>query len=130
MSCVHHVSLGTNDYPKARAFYDAVMAALGLSLQMEVPGLAAAWGRAHPEFWITAPHDGQPATPGNGIHVCLAAASRAAVDAFHTTALAHGGTCDGAPGPRPDYAPQYYAAFTRDPDGNKLEAMFWDESAG
>ncbi len=125
MSCVHHVSLGTNDYPKARVFYDAVMAALGLALQMEVPGLAAAWGHEHPEFWITTPHDAAPATPGNGTHVCFAAASRAAVDAFHATALAHGGTCEGTPGPRLDYAPQYYAAFTRDPDGNKIEAMFW-----
>jgi catechol 2,3-dioxygenase-like lactoylglutathione lyase family enzyme len=65
MSCVHHVSLGTNDYPKARVFYDAVMAALGLPLQMEVPGLAAAWGREHPEFWITTPHDAAPTTPLN-----------------------------------------------------------------
>lgn len=127
MSCVHHVSLGTNDYPKARAFYDAAMAALGLPLQMETP-TAASWGREHPEFWITTPHDAAPATPGNGTHVCFAAASRAAVDAFHAAALAQGGTCDGPPAPRPEYAPQYYAAFIRDLDGNKIEAMFWDAS--
>lgn len=76
MSCVHHVSLGTNDYPKARAFYDAVMAALAMPLQMETP-TAASWGRDHPEFWITTPHEAAPATPGNGTHVCFAAPNRA-----------------------------------------------------
>jgi catechol 2,3-dioxygenase-like lactoylglutathione lyase family enzyme len=64
MSCVHHVSLGTNDYPKARAFYDAVMAALGMPLQMETP-TAASWGRDHPEFWITTPQAPAPTTPPN-----------------------------------------------------------------
>jgi catechol 2,3-dioxygenase-like lactoylglutathione lyase family enzyme len=59
------------------------------------------------------------------VHVCFAASDRDAVDRFHAQGLAAGGRDDGAPGFRPDYAPGYYAAFLRDPDGNKLEAMTW-----
>ncbi len=67
--------------------------------------------------------DGAPATPGNGTMVSFLASSRAAVDAFHAAALAHGGTDEGAPGLRPQYGAQFYAAYVRDPDGNKLNAV-------
>lgn len=120
-----HVSVGTNDFEAARAFYDRTMACLGATRRLE-HGQAVAYGRAFPEFWVQTPFDGRPAAPGNGVHVCFVACSRAEVDAFHAAALAAGGANDGAPGPRPDYGPQYYAAFVRDLDGNKIEAMFWD----
>ena len=67
---------------------------------------------------------------GNGSHFGFSATSRAQVEAFHAKALAMGGTSDGAPGTRELYGPQYYGAFVRDLDGHKIEAMFWDESAG
>ena len=72
---------------------------------------------------LTRPVDGQRATPGNGVHVAFYAGTRAMVDEFHRVALAHGGTSDGEPDLRPHYDPHYYAAFVRDPDGNKLEAF-------
>jgi len=120
-----HVSLGTNAYEKARDFYDRVMAALGATRLIEHPG-AAAYGRRFPEFWLQVPIDGRPATVGNGSHIGFFAYSRKQVDDFYAAALAAGGRDDGAPGPRPDYGPQYYGCFVRDLDGNKVEATFWE----
>jgi catechol 2,3-dioxygenase-like lactoylglutathione lyase family enzyme len=126
-SCISHVSLGTNNFDRAVAFYDKVMATLGCRRTLEHPG-AVAYGHAFPEFWVQVPHDGGRAAAGNGVHVGFLATSRAQVDAFHAAALAAGGTCDGPPGVRPLYGPQYYGAFVRDLDGHKIEAMFWDDS--
>lgn len=121
-SVMSHVSLGTNDYPRAKAFYDAVLATLQIRCVMDFPG-AAGYGRAFPEFWVQLPHDGGRASVGNGVHVAFLANSVEEVHAFHAQALALGATDDGAPGPRPDYGPDYYAAFVRDLDGHKIEAM-------
>ncbi|MBB5191468.1 catechol 2,3-dioxygenase-like lactoylglutathione lyase family enzyme [Silvimonas terrae] len=128
MSLMNHVSVGTNQFDTATRFYDAVMAALGAKRVMEFPG-AVAYGHQVPEFWVQRPYDGKDAGSANGVHFGFNAASKAQVDAFHAAALAAGGTDDGKPGPRVDYGAQYYGAFVRDPDGNKIEAMFWDESA-
>ena len=117
-----HVSLGTNDYPRAKAFYDEVLAALQMRCLMDFPG-GAGYGRAFPEFWIQQPRDGGRASVGNGVHVCFLANSTQEVQAFHARAVALGGRDDGAPGLRPEYTPGYFAAFVRDLDGNKLEAM-------
>lgn len=76
------------------------------------------------------PHDRGMAAAGNGSHFGFLATSLAQVDAFYARALALGGKGDGAPGHRAHYGPQYYGAFVRDLDGHKIEAMFWDESAG
>ena len=76
----------------------------------------------HSRLYINRPYDGQPATVGNGSMPALVAHSRAAVDAFHRAALAHGGRDEGAPGLRP-YGPWFYACYVRDPDGNKLSAV-------
>jgi catechol 2,3-dioxygenase-like lactoylglutathione lyase family enzyme len=104
-SIISHVSVGVADLERSRRFYDPVMAALGYGVIMDEPGFGTAYGTGFPEFWINRPSD------------------RAAVDRFHATALAHGGRCEGPPGERPHYTEGYYAAFVRDPDGNKLEAM-------
>lgn len=125
-SILSHVSVGTNDFDRAVAFYDAVMPAIGAGRIMEHPG-AVAWGKQFPEFWVQTPIDGRPAGVGNGTHVSFLVGSKAAVDAFHAAALAAGGTDDGAPGARPDYGPPYYGCFVRDPDGHKIEAHFWDQ---
>lgn len=117
-----HVSLGTNDYSRAKAFYDAVLGTLGIRCVMDFPG-GAGYGRRFPDFWIQQPADGKPAGAGNGVHICFFAASQEEVKAFHAKALELGGQDDGPPGPRPEYSETYYAAFVRDPDGNKIEAM-------
>ena len=119
-----HVSLGTNDFPRARAFYDAVLGTLKMRCVMEFEE-GAGYGRELPEFWIQLPHDGQAANPGNGTHVCFNANSPDEVKAFHKKALELGAEDDGKPGIRKKYSDNYYAAFVRDPDGHKIEAMCW-----
>lgn len=127
-SLLSHISLGTNDFERATRFYDAVLATVGAKRIADHDG-AVAYGRVYPEFWVQRPFDGKQAAVGNGTHVAFLAHSRADVDAFHAAALAAGATDDGAPGPRSDYSAAYYGCFVRDPDGHKIEAMFWDESA-
>lgn len=119
-----YITLGTNDLPRAIRFYDAVLAPLGLARSYaddREAGYAVA-GSDNRRFWINRPFDGRPATAGNGTMPCFAADSEAAVRAFHAAALAHGGTDEGAPGLRP-YGPGFFAAYVRDPDGNKLSAV-------
>lgn len=119
---LHHVSLGTADLERARAFYDPVMRELGLGRTLDVPD-AVGYGAGITAFSLNLPADGAAAVPGNGVHVAFEVEKRAAVDAFHRVAIAHGATDDGAPGLRPHYDANYYAAFVRDPDGNKIEAV-------
>lgn len=121
---LHHVSLGVDDVEKAAGFYDAVLGTLGYARVMEYLPYAIGYGEKTPIFWIGKPDNQKPASVGNGVHIAFAAASKAAVDAFHRVAMAKGGKDEGAAGPRPDYSPQYYGAFVRDPFGNKLEATF------
>ncbi len=118
----NHVSVGTNDLDRAAKFYDAALGALGYK-RTETADFGLAWGLEFPEFWAGLADDRNPTTAGNGTHVAFIAASRADVDAFHAAALENGGTDAGTPGER-DYIPDYYAAFVRDPDGNKLEAVY------
>jgi catechol 2,3-dioxygenase-like lactoylglutathione lyase family enzyme len=80
-----------------------------------------------PTIYIYTPADGRPATWGNGTHVAFIADSRDQVDAFHAAALEQGGMDEGKPGLRPHYGPNYYAAYVRDPDGNKLQAVCYAE---
>ena len=86
-----------------------------------------ATGRNSPFLCVCRPYDGQPASPGNGFHIAWVAADKAAVEAFHTAALSHGGSDEGAPGHRPHYSADYFAAYVRDPDGNKLQAVFYEK---
>jgi catechol 2,3-dioxygenase-like lactoylglutathione lyase family enzyme len=120
----NHVSVGVADIDRAGRFYDAALGALGYR-RTATEAFGNAWGIAWPEFWAAHPHEGT-AGAGNGVHVAFIAPSREAVDAFHKAALAEGGADAGAPGER-DYVPGYYAAFVRDLDGNKLEAVFLTE---
>ena len=126
-SILSHVSIGTNDFERARAFYDKVLAPLGCTRIMEHPG-AVAYGKLYPEFWVQTPIDGQPANVGNGTHFGFVAANKQAVDAFYRAALAAGAKGDGPPGPRKEYGAPYYGCFVRDPTGHKVEAAFWDFS--
>jgi catechol 2,3-dioxygenase-like lactoylglutathione lyase family enzyme len=119
---IHHLSLGTNDLEKARAFYDPVLALLGLRLLKE-DDKSLDYGVGMVLFSLETPVDGKPAAPGNGVHVAFTAEDPDMVDEFYRIALAHGGTGDGEPGLRPEYNANYYGAFVRDPDGNKIEAV-------
>ncbi|WP_137391155.1 VOC family protein [Rhodoligotrophos defluvii] len=125
-SIMSHVSIGTNDFEKAVAFYDAVLATVGARRVMEHDG-AVAYGKHFPEFWVQRPIDGRPAVVGNGTHFGFFAKSKAEVDAFYAAAIGAGAAPDGAPGPRPDYGEPYYGCFVRDLDGHKIEAAFWDQ---
>lgn len=118
-----HVTLGTNDFERARPFWQAVAAALDLPLLFEYPGGIAYGTSPGPKIFIGPTFDGNPASFGNGTHVAFLAKTRAEVDAFHAAALANGGSDEGPPGPRPHYHPNYYGAYVRDPDGNKLQAV-------
>ena len=113
-----HVVLGTNDVEKARKFYDSTLGALGLKRVMNMDN-ASLWGKEGPEFMVTKPANGKPATFANGGTVSFAAPDRPSVHKFHEQALANGGVCEGPPGPR-SFTPTAYAAYVRDPDGNKL----------
>ncbi|MGZ5201318.1 MAG: VOC family protein [Telluria sp.] len=121
---ISHVFLGVNDFEHAFRFYSAVMQVLGHGLKFNEPGKPwAGWvspDAPRPLFLIGHPHDGQAATSGNGQMVALLARDRDTVDSAYSTALANGGTSDGAPGLRPHYHADYYGAYFRDPEGNKL----------
>lgn len=119
---LHHVSFGTNDAARARAFYDPVLATLGIRLLNERDG-SLDYGTSVLFFSLEKPKDGAPASRGNGAHVAFAAEDRAMVDAFYQAGIAHGGSDGGAPGLRPEYDAHYYGAFLLDPDGNKVEAV-------
>jgi len=125
---IDHVSIGVSNMQRSKAFYDAILAPLGMKavLPVEISGRLVGVGYgvdAKPVFWVQFPINGQPATFGNGMHVAFEAPSRAAVDAFYLAALDQGGIEDGRPGLRTEYNPDYYGAFVRDPDGNKIEAV-------
>ena len=109
-SILSHVSLGTNDFARATAFYDAVLPTLGCRRVMEHPG-AVAYGKAFPEFWVQTPINGAPATVGNGTHIGFIASDKAAVDAFHAAALVAGTSDEGPPGPREEYGAPYYGCL-------------------
>ena len=118
-----HVFIGVTDFDRALAFYQPVMAALGIEPRfVDVAQPWAGW-QSHPNprplFLIGRPFDGEHA-PGNVQMTAFAASTRAQVDAVHAAALTHGGHCDGPPGLRPQYHANYYGAYFRDPDGNKL----------
>jgi len=96
-----HVSLGTNDADRAAAFYDPVLAVLGIRKICERDG-SVDYGVAKTVFSLERPSDGRPASVGNGVHIAFDAGSRAQVDEFYRVALAHGGSDAGAPGLRPE----------------------------
>lgn len=128
-----YICLGTDDIARARPFYDAVLAPLG---HARVAGYddatSSAWGTDDPgpHLWVTAPFDGAPARAANGGMVAFLAPDRAAVAAFHAAGLAAGGRDAGAPGLRPQYGAGFFAAYLRDPDGNKIAAIAYGTLPG
>jgi catechol 2,3-dioxygenase-like lactoylglutathione lyase family enzyme len=122
MSGISHVSVGTNDVARAKAFYDPLMKLVGLRIR-QADEQSVDYGNDQLVFSLETPSDRRPATAGNGVHIAFAAPDRATVDTFHREALRLGGRDAGAPGLRPEYGPDYYGAFVFDPDGNKIEAV-------
>lgn len=121
-----YVTLGTNDLPRAAAFYDALLSGIGAGRFMDSDRFVA-WAVApdKPALGVILPYDGKAATVGNGTMVALVVDSNAKVDALHAKALALGGKDEGAPGPRGDSG--FYAAYFRDLDGNKLNCYCWTQ---
>ena len=119
---IDHVSLGVADLDRAARFYEPVLGAVGFA-KLEVRPATIGFGKRYPEFWLNH-RPSMPTVPTDtGVHVCVRARNTEAVDEFHRAALAAGGTCDGAPGLRPHSTGGYYAAFVRDLDGNRIEAV-------
>jgi len=128
-----YVYFGTNNLERAIAFYEPVLGTLGMERcvtgDSEWDRVAAGWGIYENggvrelAFWVGTPFNQQPATVGNGSMVAFSARSWKEVDDFYAAALARGGACDGPPGLRLNYSPDFYATYVRDPDGNKLAAV-------
>src|SRR5215470_14441914 len=120
---IDHVSIAVSDLGRAMQFYEAVLGAIGYTA-IDVRGSTVGFGKKYSEFWLNARPEMAPIPPRSGAHVSVRARSTAEVDAFHAAGLAHGGVSDGEPGLRPhDGERGYYAAFIRDPDGNRVEAV-------
>jgi len=128
-----YICLGTSDLSRAMLFYDATLGALGFK-RCDTSGEAcwdgwAGWGTyeergaVQEALWVCPPYNGKRVSPGNGTMVALQARSWRAVADFHAAALQYGGTSEGEPGLRPHYNEDFYAAYVRDPDGNKLAAV-------
>ena len=128
-----YVCLGTNDIERAAQFYDATLGALGLK-RCEISdepdwsgwvgwGTYESHGAKEVALWLCQPFDGHPASVGNGPMVAFQAQSWHQVNAFHAAAITNGGKSEGEPGLRPQYNPDFYAAYIRDPDGHKLAAV-------
>jgi len=119
-----HVHIGITDFARSLAFYQSLMAELGFTLKFSEPEKSwAGWMRPgfdRPLFLIGHPYNAKPAAPGNGQMVALLAPNRAAVDRCYAIAIANGAGDEGKPGLRPRYHANYYGAYFRDPDGNKL----------
>jgi catechol 2,3-dioxygenase-like lactoylglutathione lyase family enzyme len=125
---IDHVSIAVRDLDLTGRFYEAVLGTLGYR-KLRVQAGTLGFGKRYPEFWLN--HRPEMALPpaDTGNHVCVRAADAKAVEAFHAAALQAGGRSDGAPGMRPEYSEIYYAAFIRDPEGNRIEAATFLEAA-
>jgi catechol 2,3-dioxygenase-like lactoylglutathione lyase family enzyme len=122
-----HLTIGTAHIPNAARFYDSVLKPLGLvrkkTFKVAVSYAPMDFDGVNEPFWVVQPYDKGAASPGNGVTVAFDANSREEVDAFHAAALAAGGADMGAPGLRTNYHPNYYGAYVRDLDGNKICAV-------
>ena len=121
---LNYLMIGSNDLSRSRSFYDAIMPVIGAHIEADYPGYAFCYRLAGGgRVWIAPPHNKEAAVPGNGIMVGFGVTSETAIIAAHQAALQNGGTNEGDPGPRPQYGPDFYGAYVRDPDGNKMSFM-------
>jgi len=125
---IDHVSIAVRDLNACGRFYEGVLAALGYA-KLIVRPTTVGFGKKYPDFWLNERPAMTQVDANSGTHVCLRASSVEEVQAFHAAAIKRGGASDGAPGPRPEYTAGYYAAFVRDPEGNKIEAVTFTAGA-
>ena len=122
---IAHVSIGVRDIDRSKRFYDTVLEPLGYKCLRPARTLQGyGYGRDSNALWVVQAEHPVPTDEKSGLHFCFAAENAAAVDAFHAAALRSGGQDNGAPGLRPIYGPDYYAAFIIDPDGYHIEAYY------
>lgn len=127
---LNYLMLGSNDVAKARTFYDAVLPIIGGKLEADYMPHAFCYAlRGGGRIWIATPIDNETATPGNGNMAGLKCNSRTEVQAAHEKALQMGGVNEGDPGNRPQYGPDFYGAYVRDLDGNKMSFVHFDQAA-
>lgn len=119
---IHHVSIGVKELGAAKRFYDKALAPLGIKCHAEGDSYLG-YGADSPEFWVLAVKRPVKADDESGLHFCLRANSRKAVNEFHAAAVKSGGRDNGKPGIRKDYGDNYYAAFVVDPEGYRIEAF-------
>jgi len=119
---IDHISISVRDLDAAARFYEAVLGAIGYTRLRNRPATVG-FGKRYPEFWLNHRPSMPRVAADTGTHICVRAPDADTVRKFYEAALAAGGTSDGEPGPRPQYSGNYYAAFIRDPEGNRLEAV-------
>jgi catechol 2,3-dioxygenase-like lactoylglutathione lyase family enzyme len=127
---IDHISVAVSDIARSAAFYEAVLGALGLAKVVDLSPKTVGFGKKYPEFWLNARDGLAPQSETTGTHICLRAPSEEAVREFHAAALAHGGRTAGDPGPRQAAFTTYFGAFFFDPDGNKIEAVYFGQKLG
>ena len=126
---LNYMMIGSNDLERSRSFYDAVIATIGGELSADYPGYAFCYAlRGGGRIWIAPPYDKTAAVAGNGMMIGFGATNQDMVHAAHAAALANGGSNEGDPGPRPQYGPDFYGAYVRDPDGNKMSFIVEQEA--
>ena len=122
---LNYIMIGTNDFARSRAFYDAVFPLIGGKVTADYAPHAVCYEFLNgTRAWLALPNNKEGAAPGNGNMPGFMCDSEAVVQSAHAAALANGGTSEGDPGPRPDYGPDFYGAYARDPDGNKMSFIF------
>ena len=119
---IDHISIAVRDLKSSVRFYEALLKPLGMTRVREWP-TSIGFGKTYPEFWLNERAKLEPPPENSGAHIALRAPDTAAVDAFHAAGVAAGAHSDGAPGMRLEYSTHYYAAFVRDWDGNRVEAV-------
>jgi catechol 2,3-dioxygenase-like lactoylglutathione lyase family enzyme len=122
---IAHISIGVRDIASSKRFYDSVLEPLGYDCIRAAKTLSGyGYGRGSIAFWVVSAERPVPAEEKSGLHICFMAPNAERVDAFHAVALRSGGRDNGAPGLRPEYGLDYYAAFIIDPDGYRIEAYY------
>jgi catechol 2,3-dioxygenase-like lactoylglutathione lyase family enzyme len=119
---IDHISIPVRDLKASARFYEALLKPLGMTKVVDRPNTVG-FGKTYPEFWLNERTGLEPIPEDFGAHIALRAATTEAVDAFHAAGVAAGAHSDGAPGMRLEYSSHYYAAFVRDWDGNRVEAV-------
>jgi catechol 2,3-dioxygenase-like lactoylglutathione lyase family enzyme len=121
---VGYIMIGVNDLDKGLAFWGPLLETMKWSVAHDYAGITRGYSDGTGKLaWVSRPNNREPVVPANGTMIGFHVADRATVDAVHAMALAAGGSCEGPPGPRPLYGPDFYGAYFRDPDGNKFAVV-------